>query len=90
MIDVNAMYQPTMWMMSIFFLFMVWDLIWKGLGLWYAGKYQQKGWFIAILIINTVGVLPIIYLLWFKPKTIGSSEVKNVSVKAPVKKRKKR
>jgi len=55
-------------MTAIFILMIAWTVIWKGLGLWYAAGNKQKGWFIAILILNTLGLLPIIYLLWFKPK----------------------
>ncbi|HLC52425.1 MAG TPA: DUF5652 family protein [Candidatus Nanoarchaeia archaeon] len=46
----------------------IWSLVWKGLGLWYAAKSNHKNWFLAILILNTAGLLPIIYLLWFKPE----------------------
>ncbi|MEK7599622.1 MAG: DUF5652 family protein [Patescibacteria group bacterium] len=41
----------------------LWDLVWKGLALWRASKKNQKGWFIAIIIINSAGILPIAYLL---------------------------
>jgi hypothetical protein len=41
----------------------IWELVWKGLALWKAGKNNQKVWYVAILIINSVGLLPIIYLL---------------------------
>lgn len=41
----------------------VWELIWKGLALWRAAKRRQPGWFIAILLINSAGILPIAYLL---------------------------
>lgn len=44
----------------------VWSLIWKGIGLWYAARNYQKGWYIAILILNTAGILEIIYLLFFR------------------------
>lgn len=46
----------------------IWSLFWKGLALWRAAKTDQKNWFIAILIINTVGILEIIYLAWFAKK----------------------
>jgi hypothetical protein len=39
----------------------------KGFALWHSAKNEQKGWFIATLILNTMGLLPIIYLIWFKP-----------------------
>lgn len=41
----------------------VWELIWKGLALWRASRKGQKVWYVFILIINSVGILPIIYLL---------------------------
>lgn len=44
------------------FLFVLWTLIWKGLALWHAARRGEKGWFIALLIINTMGILEIIYL----------------------------
>ena len=49
-------------------LIAIWTLIWKGFALWNSARNEQKGWFIAILILNTMGLLPIIYLIWFKPK----------------------
>ena len=44
----------------------LWDLIWKGFALWNAAKGDKTGWFIALIIFNTVGILPILYLLFFK------------------------
>lgn len=44
---------------------MVWSLIWKGLALWKAARREEKPWFIVLLILNTMGILEIIYLLFF-------------------------
>ena len=46
----------------------IWEAIWKGIALWKSGKNNQLKWFIAILILNTVGILPIIYLKFFQKK----------------------
>jgi hypothetical protein len=47
----------------------LWELTWKGIALWKAGRNSQLPWFLALLILNTVGILPIIYLKFFqKPK----------------------
>lgn len=49
-----------------------WDLVWKGLALWKSAGKKQKYWFMALLVINSMGILPIIYLLidkYYKPKT---------------------
>ena len=54
---------------SYIFIFLgIWELTWKGLALWKAGQNKQRNWFIAILIINTIGILPIIYLKFFQRK----------------------
>ena len=41
----------------------IWELIWKGLALWKSAQKGQKYWFIALLIVNSIGLLPIIYLV---------------------------
>jgi hypothetical protein len=45
---------------------MIWDLAWRGTALWKASHRNQLSWFIALLIFNTMGILPIIYLLYVK------------------------
>jgi methionyl-tRNA synthetase len=47
---------------------MIWDLVWKAIGLWHSARNNQRGWFIALLLINSVGVLPIVYLQFFRKK----------------------
>ncbi len=50
----------------LFIVLAVWSLIWKGVALWFAARNYQKNWFIAILILNTFGILDIIYLIGFR------------------------
>lgn len=54
----------------------IWSLIWKGLALWRASKNNQRNWFIAILALNTVGVIEIIYLFFFAKKKLTIKELK--------------
>ncbi len=44
----------------------LWTIVWKGFGLWRAARNQQKYWVLAMLIINDLGIIEIIYLLWFR------------------------
>ena len=46
----------------------LWELVWKGFALWYSAKNKHKAWFIFILILNTAGILPIIYIFTHKRK----------------------
>jgi len=39
------------------------DLILKGFALWRAARLQSPWWFVALLVINSAGILPLIYLL---------------------------
>jgi hypothetical protein len=55
----------TLWLI-IFFI--VWELTWKAMGLWKAGRNQQLAWFLAIFILPTFGLLPIIYTLFVREK----------------------
>lgn len=45
---------------------LVWTFLWKGLALWHAAKNGQKVWFIVMLVVNTFGILEIVYLVWFR------------------------
>lgn len=45
---------------------LIWEVAWKGIALWKAAKNNQLNWFIALLILNTVGILPIIYIQFFQ------------------------
>lgn len=47
---------------------LIWELAWKGVALWKAGRNRQPGWFIAILILNTAGILEILYIAFFQAK----------------------
>lgn len=60
-------------LLSVFFPFIiiaaVWTITLKGFALWHAARHEQKWWFIALLVINTLGILEIIYLVWFRPSS---------------------
>ena len=45
---------------------LIWGLFWKGLALWNSARNTQKYWFVALLVVNTVGILEIIYLFLFR------------------------
>jgi len=48
---------------SILSAAIIWSSVWKLIALWHAGRNKQKAWFIWIAIFNTLGILPICYLL---------------------------
>ena len=61
----NANYGAMTWIHAgapVLALIVLWSLFWKGLALWHSGRRNQPWWFVALLIINSVGILEIIYL----------------------------
>lgn len=58
---------------TIFIPLILWSVIWKGIALWRSAQNRQTAWFVALLIINTAGILEIIYLLFFAKKQASNS-----------------
>ncbi len=46
----------------IMILLVLWSIFWKGLALWHAVRRGQPWWFVILLVVNTFGILEIIYL----------------------------
>ncbi len=65
----------------------IWALVWKGLALWKSAGKKSIIWFIVLLVVNTLGILEILYIFVFsKIKLKG----KKVQVKPLAKKPKKK
>lgn len=45
-----------------------WTLAWKGIALYKAARRKDQGWFVWLLIINTLGILEILYIYIFSKK----------------------
>ena len=43
-------------------LIALWTLPWKAWALWLAARRGEKWWFIALLVLNTLAILEIIYI----------------------------
>jgi hypothetical protein len=53
-------------MRLVYLLAILWILPWKGVALWKAARNDQKGWYVVMLIIQTLGALEILYILFFQ------------------------
>jgi len=66
--------ESTVWIVGVIavLVLIIWETIWKAFGLWNSAKYGDKIWFVFMFILNTGGLLPLIYLLlktdFFKKK----------------------
>lgn len=43
-------------------IIVLWAIFWKGLALWHAGRRGKAWWFVVLLVVNTFGILEIVYL----------------------------
>ena len=50
----------------------IWSLVWKGFALWRAAEKHSKVWFVVLLVINTLGILEILYLFVFSKMKSGA------------------
>lgn len=66
----------------LFVVVIIWTVAIKGYALWTSARSGQKWWFIALLVINTIGMLEIVYLIWFRPKS-GINEVTPAQSSSP-------
>lgn len=60
-----------------FYIIGLWSLIWKGLALWRSAHNEQKIWFVVLLVINTFGILELVYLFKFARKPLTIDEIKS-------------
>ena len=52
----------------ILLITVLWVFPWKIYSLWTASKRGDKIWFVVLVIVNTVGILDIIYIFWIAKK----------------------
>ena len=50
------------WLIVVIIL---WSVPWKGIALWKSAKNGHLGWFIVLLIINSMAILDILYIFIF-------------------------
>jgi hypothetical protein len=50
------------WMGMFFVPIMLWSIAWKGWALWKAARAESKIWFVILLLVNTMGILDILYI----------------------------
>jgi hypothetical protein len=43
-------------------ILVLWSVFWKGLALWHSAQREQPWWFVIMGVVNTAGILEIVYL----------------------------
>jgi hypothetical protein len=59
----------------------LWTIPWTGVALWKSARKGSQGWFVALLLLNTLAILEILYIFVFskKDKVVKSTENKEES-----------
>lgn len=69
---------PLTWLIIyiVIWVLAIWDAIWKMIALWFAGKNKQKSWFVWLALLNTMGILPILYIFVFQKNPVKCCKAK--------------
>ncbi len=71
----------------LLFLLIIWTFVWTGLGLWKAARKKSVAWFIVLFLVNTIGLLEILYIFVFSELDKKRDKIEKISL--PSKKVKK-
>jgi len=70
----------------ILLILALWTLPWKIYSLWLASKSNQRVWFIALVLLNTFGILEIIYIFIISKKKWADVKTSLLNFLSPKKK----
>ena len=65
------------WLLPLIIIAAIWDMVWKMIALWKSARDNHLVWFVFIAIFNTLGILPIIYILLYKKKPNSGTQTEN-------------
>ena len=65
MIPITTSTDLSSGMLAFIIIIVIWSTAWKALALWRAARNNALAWYIVMLIINTAGILEIVYIFGF-------------------------
>ncbi|MCK4997353.1 hypothetical protein KAS08_03535 [Candidatus Pacearchaeota archaeon] len=71
-----------------FYPVLFWTIIWKGIAAWKAARKGHLSWFVAFFILNTFGILPILYIFFLNKVNFYSVDKKVIIKKRVISKKK--
>lgn len=74
------------WLMVAIVLTLIWSYAWKLFALWTAARKKAWVWFVILALVNTVGILEILYIFVFSKMKTPEPE-KSVGAKPKRKKK---
>ncbi len=64
----NELFNSMPWLLPLIIVVALWDGVWKLIGMWKAAQNKHLVWFIVIALVNSVGIVPILYIQMSKKK----------------------
>jgi hypothetical protein len=55
-----------------FVIILIWSQVWKFLALWKSARNNSSVWFILFALVNTMGILEILYIFVFSKMKINN------------------
>lgn len=62
------------WLIILIVMLALFDSVMKLIALWRAARNNHLVWFICLAIFNTIGILPIVYLILNKEKAFPMAD----------------
>ncbi len=62
------------WLIILIVILALFDSVMKLIALWRAARNKHLFWFIFLAIFNTIGILPIVYLVLYKQKAFPMAD----------------
>ena len=60
--DSSQLSQLPDWVLPILLIVILWTIFWKAMALWISARKNDGVWFIILMLVNTLGILEIIYI----------------------------
>ena len=73
--DIQQLQGTYYWLIPSLIILVIWETVWKLIAMWKAGRNNHLAWFICIALINTVGILPIVYILMYRKKSNNLNKI---------------
>ena len=72
--EIMAQLGFPVWAFGILVVILIWSSVWKFLALWKSARKGSVVWFIIFALVNTVGILEILYIFVFSKMKLGKKK----------------
>ena len=66
----ESVFLKEVWIIPLIVVLALFDAVMKAIAMWKSARNNHLAWFVCIAVFNTVGILPIVYLVLNKQKSL--------------------